>query len=38
MMIIHDVNVVRVKGAFDDVACKHLLLTTSAAKEFLGKH
>ena len=26
------------KGAFDDVACKHLHFVTSAAKEFFGKH
>ena len=26
------------KGAFDDVACKYLLLATSAAKEFFGKY
>ena len=25
------------KGAFDDVACKHLLHATSAAKELFGK-
>ena len=32
------VNIVHAKETFDDVACKHLLLATSAAKEFFEKH
>ena len=30
--VIHIINVVHAKGTFDDVACKHLRLLTSAAK------
>ena len=26
------------KGAFDDIACKHLLLATSMAKKVIGKY